>query len=293
MHGLACNSGVFPLSPLLGLAIEAEKLPFADDLPFVNFLTNSIFVALIVTVVLMVLAIRATTKMQLIPHGAQNFFEAIEEFLYTQVEMIVGKKVAPTAFPLLATTFLFILVANWMALFPFVGTLGWGKPTDAPFTVEYVEVGLIRPATADLNMTLGIALTFMMLWLFLTVRETGVWGFFKHTFLPPGGLGPVMWLGLLLVFIFVGMIEMISIAFRPVSLSLRLFGNVFAGENLLHVMGDLGRIMNFNPTLTFISGVVFPLPFYFLEILIGLLQSVVFTLLCAVYIKLSTAHDDH
>ncbi len=298
MSSLACNLGVHSITPLLGLNIEAEKLPLFQDLPFFAFLTNSIFVALIVLTVLLVVAVKATTNMKLIPHAWQNFFEFVVEFLYNQVEGIVGKKVAPQAFPLLATTFLFILIANWMGLFPGVGTAGWeileeGQVAAGPATVNHVDIPLIRPATADLNMTLGIAVTFMLLWFFITMKETGPWGFIKHTFFPPEGIKGAMWAGLLIIFMFVGVIEIISIVFRPVSLSLRLFGNLFAGENLLHVMGDLGNIMGFPPVLQFISSVLFPLPFYFLEILVGLLQAIVFTLLCAVYIKLSTAHSDH
>jgi len=292
MQSLACNFGDLSISPLLGLAIEAEKLPVFQDLPVGAFLTNSIFVAALITIFLVTLATKATTKMTLIPHGTQNFFEFIVEFLYNQTESIVGKKVAPMAFPLLATTFIFILVSNWAGLFPGVGTIGWGEHT-GPLTVDHVEIGLIRPATADLNMTLGIAAAFMVLWLFLTVKEAGVWGFIKHTFFPPEGIKGGMWFGLLFIFMFVGVIEIISIAFRPVSLSLRLFGNLFAGENLLHVMGDLGKMLGFPDWVSFITSVLFPLPFYFLEILVGLLQAVVFTLLCAVYIKLSTAHADH
>jgi F-type H+-transporting ATPase subunit a len=93
---------------------------------------------------------------------------------------------------------------------------------------------------------------------------------------------------LLPLFIFVGIIEVISIAIRPVSLSFRLFGNIYAGETLLHTMGSVGASL---PTpLNWLSLILFPLPFYFLELLVGLLQAFVFAMLCAVYIKLSTDH---
>ena len=95
---------------------------------------------------------------------------------------------------------------------------------------------------------------------------------------------------IMLIFIFVGCIEVISILFRPVSLSLRLFGNVYAGENLLHTMQHLG-----DPLPAFIRfplAVIIPLPFYFLELLVAVVQALVFTLLCAVYLQLSTTHDE-
>ncbi len=272
------------MAALLALSIEAERIPFG------TWLTNSIFVAAVVTGFIWFLASRATKNMQIIPHAAQNAFEFLVEFLYGQVEGIVGKKVAPRAFPLLTTLFIFILIANWFGLFPGVGTIGWGTGT-APLTLDNVTSPLLRPATADMNMTLGMAACFMLVWFYLTIREVGVKGFVEHTFAPKGGFKGATWWGLLPIFIFVGFIEIISIAFRPVSLALRLFGNVFAGETLLHTMGGLGD--KFGPVLSFICSVAFPLPFYFLELLIGLLQAIVFTLLCAVYIQLSTAQEDH
>jgi F-type H+-transporting ATPase subunit a len=92
------------------------------------------------------------------------------------------------------------------------------------------------------------------------------------------------------IFFIVGVIEIISILFRPMTLSLRLYGNVFAGENLLHTMGTL--VKSGNATIDFLSSVLIPLPFYFLELLVGVLQGMVFALLVAVFIKLSTTHDE-
>jgi len=94
------------------------------------------------------------------------------------------------------------------------------------------------------------------------------------------------------VFLFVGVIEVVSIAFRPVSLSLRLFGNVFAGENLLTTMITLGKNLGLPEWVAYPMSIVIPVPFYFLELLVGLLQAAVFMLLCAVYIQLSTSHDE-
>ena len=122
------------------------------------------------------------------------------------------------------------------------------------------------------------------------MTELGPWGFIKHTFAPKGGLTGALGALLVPIFLFVGVIEIISIAFRPVSLSLRLYGNVYAGESLLHAMSALGD--KWGPIGSFISSIVLPLPFYFMELLVGVLQAMVFSLLCAVYIQLSTTHDD-
>ncbi|MEM6280480.1 MAG: F0F1 ATP synthase subunit A [Verrucomicrobiota bacterium] len=264
----------------------------APELPSLAWFTNSILVAIVVTVGVLLFTRMATKNMKLIPDGKQNFVELVIEFLYGQVEAIVGKHVAPKAFPLLATIFIFVIVANWFGLVPGVGTIGWGQ-TSGPTIITYMETPLLRPATADLNMTLALAVVFMVVWLWVSVAELGVKGTILHIFGPKGGLkGALMW-ALMPIFLFVGIIEVISIVFRPMSLSLRLFGNVYAGETLLATMQSLGETLGFPQWLSIISSVVFPLPFYFLEILIGALQATVFALLCAVYIKLSTSHDDH
>jgi F-type H+-transporting ATPase subunit a len=172
---------------------------------------------------------------------------------------------------------------------PGVGSIGFGEPGGGPLGLKEVDHPLLRPANADLNMTLGMALFFMVWWLIWTIQEVGVLGFLKHTFAPKGELKGFLWYALLPLFLFVGVIEVISIAIRPVSLSFRLFGNMYAGETLLHTMGGIGASLPV--PLNWISLILFPLPFYFLELLVGLLQAFVFAMLCAVYIKLSTEHE--
>ena len=277
--------------PLAEVSTYAVSL-FGEQGSLLHFITNSVFVALIVLGVLIFIANKATTGMSLVPHAWQNFFESLIEFLYGKVVDIVGPKVAPRAFPLLATLFIFILVSNYFGLLPGVGTIGWGHG-GTTMNLEHIDKPLLRPATADLNMTLGMALCFMVVWFFVTLKEVGLWGFITHMFGSKGGLKGLMGLVVALVFFMVGWIELVSIAFRPASLSLRLFGNIFAGETLLHTMMTLGAKFGLGETAQFIVSVLAPLPFYFMELLVGLLQAVVFTLLCAVYIQLSTTHDEH
>lgn len=256
----------------------------AQNLFGLPWFTNSTLVAIVVLAVVLISFRKATKNMQLVPSGFQNLFEALIELLYDNVEQIVGPKVAKQCFHLILTIFVYVLVANWFGLLPGVGTIG-GMNSEG-----YVVEPLIRPATADLNMTLGIALSFMILWIILTVKEAGIIGFLKHTFCPPGGIVGFMKYALIPLFMFVGVIEVVSIALRPISLSLRLFGNVFAGETLLHEMG--GLVKAGGPIVEFICRVLVPLPFYFMEILVGALQAMVFALLCTIYIQLSTAHDE-
>ncbi len=256
------------------------------------FVTNSLFVALLVLGIILWVSKKATTEMTMVPHAWQNFFELVVEFLYSKVEDIVGPKIAPRAFPLLGTLFIFILVANYFGLLPGVGTVGWGEGHGF-LSLAHIEKPLLRPATADLNMTLGMALCFMVVWFYITIKEMGVWGFLLHTFGPKGGLKGVMGIVVAAVFFLVGWIEVVSMAFRPASLSLRLFGNIFAGETLLHTMMTLGEKFGLGGSAQFVLSILAPLPFYFMELLVGLLQAVVFTLLCAVYIQLSTTNEEH
>ncbi|HWB60896.1 MAG TPA: F0F1 ATP synthase subunit A [Chthoniobacteraceae bacterium] len=267
------------------MSIQAE--PITES---VHWLTNSILVTAIVTGIILFLARRATAKMKLVPDaGVQNIFELVVESLYDMLEGIVGKHMIKRTFPLLATIFIFILASNWFGLVPGVGTIGFGKIT-GPFHSIEMQHPLLRPANADLNMTLAMAALFTVIWIWWTFTETGPIKFLKHTFLPKGDLSGMLWLFLLPIFMFVGVIEVVSIGFRVVSLSLRLFGNIFSGENLMHTMGNLGDALP--APLAYLSSVLLPLPFFFLELLVGFIQALVFMLLCAAYIQLSTSHDE-
>ncbi|WP_395752164.1 F0F1 ATP synthase subunit A [Prosthecobacter sp.] len=276
-------------SPLLA-NVHSHASPLFEKESFLGFITNSTLVALCVLGLVLWFARKATKNMTLVPHKAQNTFEFVIEFLYGQVEGIVGAKQARLAFPLLGTLFIYILVSNWFGLLPGVGTIGWGEST-GPLSIKAAHDPLLRPPTADLNATIGLSISAFLVWLFLTIKEVGVWGFVVHTFGPKGGLKGIMGIAVAAVFLFVGVIEIVSIIIRPVTLSIRLFGNIFAGENVLHTMSDL--LAGQGPVMSFLGSVALPLPFYFMELLVGLLQAIVFTLLCSVYIQLSTTHDDH
>ncbi len=277
------SSHAFLPSLLANVSPKALGLPVFEHVSKLHFFTNSVLVGLIVLGLVLFISKKATTKMTLVPHSWQNFFEFIVEFLYNRIEGMVGKKLARSAFPLLGTLFIFILISNWFGLLPGVGTIGWGESAGG-ILVKEVHEPLLRPTTADLNATFGLSVSAFLVWIFLTIREVGVWGFIVHTFGPKGGLKGVMGFFVALVFIFVGFIEVVSILFRPVTLSFRLFGNIYAGENVLHTMSNMGGML---------GSILAPFPFYFMELLVGLLQAIVFTLLCTVYIQLSTTHDDH
>lgn len=240
--------------------------------------TNSMVVTWIVALGLIIFAQVATREMKQVPGGAQNFFEWLVEALYGFLEGIIGKHLVNRTFWFFATTFLFILTANWVGLIPGVGTIGWGHATSHGFTIDQP---LFRGANADVNLTLAMALIFFGCWIFWALREIGPLGFLKELFAPKGeSTGPLKVL-LVVVFFAVGCLEIISILFRPVSLSFRLYGNIFAGENMLETMATL--VPGF--------GWLIPIPFYFLELLVGLVQALVFTLLTAVFTLLICQHE--
>jgi F-type H+-transporting ATPase subunit a len=284
-----------PLSPMLAasLTLHAPTI-FLDEsgVSYFEWLSNSIFVSCIVSAFIIWFCRKATKNLTSIPGPTQNFFEAVVQSLYDLIESIVGSHMVARVFSLLATIFIFIVVSNWFGLLPGVGSIGWGNPGDGFLSVTNVEAPLLRPATADLNMTLAMASIFMVFWLYWSISEVGIRSFLDHLFGVKGGLTGIMAILLVPIFLFVGVIEVVSIAFRPVSLSLRLFGNIFAGENLLTTMITLGKQLGLPEWIAYIMSVTIPLPFYFLELLVGLLQATVFMLLCAVYIQLSTSHEE-
>lgn len=256
-------------------AAAAEKLFSIGPLPVTNSMVTSWVISIILILVIRISVGRAS----LIPTRAQAMVEGLTEGVLDLVEPIVGKKVVKAAFPLLVGLFIFILIQNWSGLLPGVGTIGWGEQTEHGF---HVTTAWIRPGNADINGTLALSLVHFAAWIFLILKYAGPKAILYDLFgnkADRSEVPLVMYIFLSVIFVLVGFIEIISILFRNVSLTFRLFGNVFGGENLLHQM-----------TSIFKWGL--PVPFYFLEILIGFVQALVFTLLVAVYIGLICNHGD-
>jgi len=282
------TTSFMPLLPTIIASAElsAETPEFLSK-SFLFWLTNSILVTAIVLGVIVWIVRSCTRKIEVIPGAGQNFLEAIVEGFYGAVEGILGHKMAHKSFGLLGTLFIFILISNWFGLLPGVGSIGWHEMLNG----EEVLVPLLRPGTADMNMTIAMALVSMVLWFYWTMQVTGPVEFIKELFGVKGGMtGPILIL-LVPLFLFVGVLEVVSILVRPVSLSLRLYGNIFAGENMLATMINIGHLFHCPQWLTSVLSCIVPIPFYFLELLIGFLQAMVFTLLVLVYLQLSTSHE--
>ncbi|OHE71467.1 MAG: ATP synthase F0 subunit A [Verrucomicrobia bacterium GWC2_42_7] len=214
-------------------------------------------------------------KPALIPGRGQAIVESLVEGMYEIFEPVVGKKMIKHTFPILIGFFVYILIQNWSGLFPGIGTLG-------RITEHGHLVAFFRPGNADLNSTLALALISFIAWGYFAFRYTGPKNLYLHLFgnkADPKGIPILIYGFLFFIFFGVGVIEVISILFRLVSLSFRLFGNVFGGESLIVSMEGVFKF-------------ALPVPFCFLECLIGLIQAFVFSLLVCVYIGLVCNHDE-
>ncbi|MCR4312325.1 MAG: F0F1 ATP synthase subunit A [Candidatus Uhrbacteria bacterium] len=269
------NSSIPNMLAMVPLA--AEPIFHIGNFP----VTNSMLNAWIATGFFVLVAYVASRRKSLAPRGVHNFIETVIETLLNQAEKVTGSREKARAFfPLVATIFLFVLVSNWMGQIPGTGSIGI-------YGVMHGEVELLpllRPATSDLNLTLGIAVFSVLMSHVVGIRALGftnhiskfinirgIWRSFKK--------GP-MAVAVACIEFGVGILEIISEFAKALSLSLRLFGNIFAGEILIGVM------------LSLVSFIV-PVPFMFLELLVGIIQATVFAMLVLVYLSVATQSHDH
>lgn len=232
-------------------------------------ITNGMLYTWIVSLCIIGLVYVLVGKPRMVPSKGQVIVENLIDGIYQIMMPITGKKVIRTAFPLLIGFFIYILIQNWSSLIPGVGTIGCYEHGHFKY--------FFRPSNADLNATLALAMVSFVAWFFFVFKYEGVKGTILHIFGNKADRNEVsfgIYAFLFFVFLGVGFIECISILFRLISLSFRLYGNVFGGENLIN------NVMALAPWTKFLV----PIPFYFLEILIGAVQALVFTLLVAVYI---------
>jgi F-type H+-transporting ATPase subunit a len=256
-----------------GVSPTAEPLFRVGPLP----ITNSMVMTWLVALALIVVIRAAVGKPRLIPRHGQAAIEGVIEYIRDIVDPIVGRKAIKAAFPLLLALFVYILIENWSGLLPGVGTIMMRSHVNGEW------MPLVRPIGADMNGTVALALCAFIAGFIIVLRFAGPKAILVDLFgnkADKNDVPAIIYYPLSLIFICVGLLELVSIFFaRPVSLSFRLYGNVFGGENLIHSMSAITR-----------WGL--PLPFYFMELLVGLVQAFVFALLIAVYIGLLTNHGD-
>jgi F-type H+-transporting ATPase subunit a len=259
-------------TPAIPKELEHELSPKAGEIGRVHGfpITDSMVSSWIVALGLIIFTWTATRRMKLVPRGAQNLLEWMVEGVYGLLRGMLGEHLTRRTFWYLATVFIFILSTSWFDLIPGVGTVGWGHRTSHGFMIDQP---LIRAASADVNLTLAMSLIFFACWIVWCLRDLGGIGFLKELFGPKGDTTGVMKILMIFIFLVAGCLEVVSILFRPVSLTFRLYGNIFAGEKMLETMSNLV------PAL----GWLIPIPFYFLELLMGLVQALVFMVLTAVF----------
>jgi len=243
-------------------------------------ITNSMLVTWIVAAGIIILAQTAMLKPKPIPGRRQNFWEWMVEGLYTFLENIIGRDLVRKGFWFYATIFIFILIVNWFGLIPGIGTVGWGHY--GPSGNFVVDRPLLRGGNADLNMTTAMSAVFFVMWFIWAIQANGVGGFLKELFGPKGETTGLIKILMVVIFFAVGWLEVISILFRPIALSFRLFGNIYAGESILEAMSTM---------VPWLSPIL-PIPFYFLEVLVGFVQALVFMLLTAVFTMLIAEHQE-
>jgi len=270
--------------------ISHESTLFAEPILHVgNFtITNSLIMSWITVAILVTFFVlvgkKAKKNIGKKPTGIQNLFEIILEQALNMADSVTGSRKKTLKFlPIVLALFLFILVSNWMGLLPGVGTIGFVENAEH----GKVFVPLLRGATADLNTTLAIALFSVIISHIFGVVMVGAWNHFnkfvnfKAILAIPKKIkkDPTI-IMVNPIKIFVGLIEIVGEIAKIASLSLRLFGNIFAGEVLL-------------ASMMAISAFILPLPFMFLELIVGIVQALVFAILTLAFISIATTNEEH
>jgi len=245
-----------------------------------NSLINSWLAVFILVIFFFVLSKKITK----IPKGIQNVFEIILDGALKLADSITGNRKKSEKFlPICLALFLFILVNNWLGLLPGVGTIGFIENHDG----HQVFVPMLRGATADFNTTLALAILSVVISHFMGTIFVGSWHYLnkflniKALLAIPQKIGSDFTIVLVNpVKIFVGIVEIVGEIAKIASLSLRLFGNIFAGEVLL-------------ASMMMIFAYVVPIPFIFLEIIVGTIQAVIFSILTLVFLSISTTKEEH
>jgi len=241
------------------ISFAAEEITRIGSFP----ITNSFLTTLITSFALISFSLVVSKKVAIVPTRFQNVVEFTIEGLYSLTSQIAGKKTS-FIFPWFATFFLFIIVANWFGLMPGFGTIGVHQHGHF--------IPLLRPVTSDLNATLALALISLIVTHFFSLKLLGIKEYLARFF----SLNPIN--------LFVGVLELFLEFVKIVSLSFRLFGNIFAGETLLVTVSKLAVFTAF----------LVPLPFMILEVVVGFVQALVFAMLTMVFmVILTTSHKSH
>jgi len=274
---------MFPILPLAasgGPPVPPAATTFFQIGPLP--VTSSMIAVWGVAAVILAVLMLGTRRMALVPTGAQNLVEAVVDGVHGMLSGLLEPKVVRWALPLIGTYFIFILLSNLVDLLPGTGSIGYGhaKEGGLPFALDHVERPLIRPPTADANLTVAMAVIYFIMSTIWALRYNGPIGLVKHIFGVKGKIGGFLLVPMAVIFFIVGIVEVISIMIRPVSLSMRLYGNIYGGENVLTLM------------IKMLPGGIAAVPFYFLELIVCTVQAIVFTMLCVAFTATLCSHSE-
>lgn len=260
---------------------------FAEPvLHFKNFtITNSLLTSWLAVIIIFFFALAIRLNIKKIPGKLQHVFEMVLEGAMSLCDQVTNnRKITEKIFPFVFSLFVFILVNNWVGLLPFVPAIGFYEVPEG----HKAFVPLFRAGTADLNFTLAFALLMVLGSNIFGVLVIGIWKLFNK-YVNIEALGSIFTkikhdksvLIVAPISFFVGLLELVGEMAKIASLSFRLFGNIFAGEVLLAAMAAI-----------FIY--ILPGPFLFLEVFVGLIQALIFSLLTAVYFTIASEdHSEH
>ncbi|MDD5626161.1 MAG: F0F1 ATP synthase subunit A [Patescibacteria group bacterium] len=261
--------------------LYAEPVFHAGHFPITNSLINS-WIVVIFFVIALVWSLKG--KIKQVPRGLQNVLEMIFEAFFNIFDSVTGSRKKTLHFaPFVLSFFFFVLINNWMGLLPGVGSIGQIVSEGG----HKLFIPYFRGATADLNTTLALASIAVVVSHIMGVIALGWWKYlnkfinFKILLEIPKKIikDPTIILVNFIKF-FVGLIEIVGELAKIASLSFRLFGNIFAGEVLLASMSAI-----------FAFGL--PLPFMFLEVIVGLIQALIFSILVLIYLSIATTAEEH
>lgn len=247
-------------------------------------ITNALFSGWFAVLIIIILTVALRKKLSEVPKGLQNIFEIIVEGALDLCDQVTNSRaLSMKVFPLAISVFFFVLINNWLGLLP-IGGLGLLEHSNNGMAF----IPFLRSGTADVNTTITLAIMAVLGANLFGIFSIGLWKIFnKYVNLKALGqiftkmksdksvivVAPIMF--------FVGLLELIGEFAKIASLSFRLFGNIFAGEVLLASMAAL-------------FAYILPVPFLFLEILVGIIQALVFSMLLVVYFTISAMdHDEH
>lgn len=248
-------------------------------------ITNSLLTSWLAVLVIITFCVVLKLKIQKIPGKVQHIFEILLNGALSLCDQVTNdRKISEKILPIVLPLFVFILINNWLGLLPFVGSVGFV----AEEAGRSIFIPLFRPGTADINTTLALSIAIVILSNIFGVVMIGLWKIFNK-YVNIKALGSIVTtvrrdptvLIVAPINIFVGLLELIGEMAKIASLSFRLFGNVFAGEVLLASMSAIFLY-------------VLPAPFLFLEVFIGLIQALIFSLLATVYFTIAASdHSEH